>query len=450
MSIYDLDKILENKITKYSFNSPIKELKILVAYSGGVDSSVLLHIVNILSIRIGFKYDFVYINHNMNPKSNQILKLGKDFENKNNCNFLYHEIDKKPIKNKESFFRDYRYNYFNNLKKINKYDFIFTAHHYNDQIETLYMKTRGRYDWTNLMGVRESKDYIKRPFLKIKKSLIIKYAIKNAIPWIFDDTNNNNNILRNNIRNLIIPKRSIFLDIWLLLLNKYSILNFYLFQKKINKIKNKIVISQSDLIILDKIYFLKLNSNYRKLFLQSILKTYNNNKYIINKNSKWSALWVYLSKNKNLNDFILDRNFIINNSKKIIVIRNKKDYDKRINLSHKAIWDNSIFKIEELNSSSEKIINRNSMYVDSEIFKEGLFIRNWSTGDYYIDYKNDRKRVSKLFLKNKFNKYEKMRQPLVVDSSDKILWIPGLINGLNNNCFLMNNNCIKISKEILN
>ena len=76
MLSYDLKRIVKNKIIKYSPpNISISEVSILIAYSGGVDSSVLLEIVNSLSNEMKFKYDFVYINHSMNENSNHIREI---------------------------------------------------------------------------------------------------------------------------------------------------------------------------------------------------------------------------------------------------------------------------------------------------------------------------------------------------------------------------------------
>ena len=59
MFFYDLDKIIKKKIISYSKDIPLSEIRILVAYSGGVDSSVLLYIIDKLSKELNFKYDFV-------------------------------------------------------------------------------------------------------------------------------------------------------------------------------------------------------------------------------------------------------------------------------------------------------------------------------------------------------------------------------------------------------
>ena len=109
-----------------------------------------------------------------------------------------------------------------------------------------------------------------------------------------------------------------------------------------------------------------------------------------------------------------------------------------------------MFKLESVSDLNMQKVDKDKFYVHTDLFAKGLFIRNWSQGDSYIDSNNNKKRVSKLFLKNKFNNYEKMIYPIVVDANDVIVWIPGLVNNVNNINIVGNNNCIKISKEILN
>ncbi len=448
MFFYDLERRVKKKIARYSSNIPIQEVKILVAYSGGVDSSVLLHIINKLSIEMNFQYDFVYINHSMNQNANHIVSFAKYFSKKNNVNFIYDEIIDKPKKNKESFFRSFRYKYFNDLVDKGEYNFIFTAHHYNDQIETLYMRTIGRYDWTNLLGVREFNKFVRRPLIQTNKKNIISYAINSGIPWFFDNTNNDNNNKRNEVRNIILVNKNIFNKIFLMLLHNFSKIKFYFFNKKIKQLKKEIIVKEEPFIILNKYQFLKLNKGYKKVFLQNILKKYNDNHFLINKNTKWSSLWNYLNKNKNLKDFTLNENIIINNSKDLIIIREKGSYKRKISLVDNAVWNNFIFKIEY--QSDDIDINKNCFYICRDLFIKGLFIRNWNVGDFYKNKKDEKKRVSRLFLKNKFNNYAKMIYPLVVDSNDQILWIPGLENNFNQSGKFSKNNCIKISKEILN
>ena len=80
---YDLNKIVEKKIIKYSSSLSNKKINILIAYSGGVDSSVLLHVVNLLSLKMNIDYDFVYIDHGMNVNSKHIIRIGNQFASMN-------------------------------------------------------------------------------------------------------------------------------------------------------------------------------------------------------------------------------------------------------------------------------------------------------------------------------------------------------------------------------
>ena len=347
------------------------------------------------------------------------------------------------------FFREYRYKYFNDLKIKGRYSFIFTAHHYDDQIETLYMRTRGRYDWTNLLGVQEYRGCIRRPLLAVKKKNIFDYAIKHGIPWFFDNTNTDNVFFRNRIRNTILINKSMFYYTFLSILNKYSKINFYFFNKQFKKNKKRMVVREFPFIVLNKFNFLSLSDNYKKIFLQIILKKYNNGNILMNKNTKWSALWEYIGKNKNLKDFTLNKNIFVNNSKDLIIIRNFKTYQKRIELVNETVWNKYIFKIEKKDSFIDDK-DMDCIYINESLLLQGLFIRNWNMGDFYIDRNNKKKKVSKLFLKNKFNNYKKMIHPLIVNSDDEILWIPGLTNKFNLNSSFSKNNCMKISIEILN
>ena len=76
-------------------------------------------------------------------------------------------------------------------RKINKIDIVLTAHHYNDQIETLLMKKNAKSDWISSLGIREEYGIIKRPLLKIRKSQILRYAKKNNLKWCDDISNLN-------------------------------------------------------------------------------------------------------------------------------------------------------------------------------------------------------------------------------------------------------------------
>ena len=137
--------------------------------------------------------------------------------------------------------------------------------------------------------------------------------------------------------------------------------------------------------------------------------------------------------------------------KSLIIIRENEDYNKQIILKKNTIWNQYIFRLDnERNLLNSKVLNRNIAYISRDIVKQGLYIRNWHIGDYYLNSNQQKKKVSKLFIKNKFNNYNKMYYPIIVNSKDEIIWIPGLVNTQKTSQNSSNNNYIKISKEILN
>ena len=84
--------------------------------------------------------------------------------------------------------------------------------------------------------------------------------------------------------------------------------------------------------------------------------------------------------------------------------------------------------------------------VTNSIYQDGLYIRRWKYGDRIISATSQKHvLLSDLYINNKLSKYEKLIQPVVVDSNDNILWIPGLLHG---KVDFYNNYDIKIIKWI--
>ena len=101
--------------------------------------------------------------------------------------------------------RELRYNWFNKIMKKNNYDFLSTAHHNDDNFETIlfnFIKTTG---YKGLSGIPYKKNFIIRPLLKSGKNLLIDYSKKNALSWRNDSSNDDILYLRNNLRKKIIP-----------------------------------------------------------------------------------------------------------------------------------------------------------------------------------------------------------------------------------------------------
>ena len=128
------------------------------------------------------------------------------FSQENNVDYYSRIFSFKKKINFEASAREKRYSelaYFSNKLEVS---IVLTAHHLDDQIETLYMKMLDNSDWISKIGIRDSLGRIKRPLLDIRKEVIRKTALERKLTWIEDPTNDDISIRRNNVRKILLPK----------------------------------------------------------------------------------------------------------------------------------------------------------------------------------------------------------------------------------------------------
>ena len=181
---------------------------IWVGYSGGIDSSVLLHVLS-QSENFKFKLKAVHINH-------QLQDAAKDFEQHceaqakswNVClKILYVQNKIQPGESLEAYARAERYKLFESC--LEPGDVLVTSHHQEDQAETFLIQlVRGAgVEGLSAMGISSTlgQGILYRPFLNISKQELKNYASANKLSWIEDPSNLNINLERNFWRHEILP-----------------------------------------------------------------------------------------------------------------------------------------------------------------------------------------------------------------------------------------------------
>ena len=184
---------IENKIS--SLLEPTQNY--VVALSGGVDSSVLLHLVASFTPNVRS----VFVNHNQKD-SNKLQKSAESIAKDLDIDHLNLEtqLDSDATETK---MRDARYKaLFNNIKKD---EILLLGHHNDDRVETFLINLFRGTRLKGLLSIKQETKSILRPLIDIKKSSIIKYAQDKKINFLEDSTNKDNSILRNWLRNEIIP-----------------------------------------------------------------------------------------------------------------------------------------------------------------------------------------------------------------------------------------------------
>lgn len=176
-----------------------------IAYSGGLDSTVLLHILskNYKNIHA------IHINHGLNPHADHWQQHCAAEAKKLDIAFTAIKVNAQPVlgKSPEEVARNARYSAFKNI--IAKHDVLLTAHHADDQAETvLYRLLRGTGP-KGLGGMQASVVNfgvrILRPMLNITRAEILEYAKVQQLSWIEDCSNQNLDFDRNFIRQRVMP-----------------------------------------------------------------------------------------------------------------------------------------------------------------------------------------------------------------------------------------------------
>jgi tRNA(Ile)-lysidine synthase len=178
--------------------------KLLVAVSGGVDSVVLVHLLH----NCGYTIGIAHMNYKLRGTDSD---LDEEFVAAlaDELNVPVH-ISVSPIEPKASGIqekaRELRYTWFLELKEKHQYNAVLTAHHADDQLETLFMRLSRGSGVDGLGGIRAKNSFLVRPLLPFFKEELIAYANENDLSWREDASNQSTKYLRNAIRHKVLPE----------------------------------------------------------------------------------------------------------------------------------------------------------------------------------------------------------------------------------------------------
>lgn len=184
-----------------------KNKKILVAFSGGADSSALLYAL----VKNNFRVIACHVNHRIRGKlSDRDEKFCVDFCKRLNVELIVRKVDvpeyvKKNKVSVEEAARKLRYDELFKVSKEKNADYIFTAHHMDDLVETFFVKLFQGSSIYNLKGFGFDEEFLKRPLLYIEKGLILDFIKMENIEFVVDETNFSSDYVRNWLRSEIIP-----------------------------------------------------------------------------------------------------------------------------------------------------------------------------------------------------------------------------------------------------
>ena len=189
------------------FNFPVKDVRFMLALSGGLDSVVLLDLLSKSEIS-GFIAHVNYGLRNEDSEMDEALarQLAEMYSWEIKVLDAKNSMLQHPNESLQMAARRIRYDWFSELEKKHQLHGIFLAHHADDQIETFFIKLLRGSGSEALSGMSEQNGIYFRPLLDFTKETLLEYAQENKLTWREDISNQSDKYLRNAIRLNLLPE----------------------------------------------------------------------------------------------------------------------------------------------------------------------------------------------------------------------------------------------------
>ena len=381
-------------------------LRVVLALSGGLDSMYLFHLLSTYQEELGIELFLAHVNHKQRPESDkEEHELRKLAEQVGVPVYVAHFIGNFS----EANARQFRYEFFRGVMEKTSSTALVTAHHADDQVETIFMRLIRGVRLQHLSAIKERQMFDKgeliRPLLSFYKKDFPE------IEHFEDSTNKENNYLRNRIRNLYLPqleKENVQV--------KKAILEF---GKEVSDYQIALAELSQAVDVEDLTQFLYFSEATQRVLLQQYL-------------SRFADLNITREQFQEIHH----------------ILKTKSQYRHNIKNGYELIKEYQYFQIGKIRpksdeKSSECVLNyQNQVYYDGYLFSFGiplrgedvqqinvsretsLILRHRKPGDYLI--KNGyRKKVRRLFIDLKIPT-EKRKNAIIIEQFGKICSILGI------------------------
>jgi tRNA(Ile)-lysidine synthase len=185
----------------------LKESRLLVACSGGLDSVSLAHLLIDLNCEIALAHcNFSLRGAESEADESFVVELAESLS----IPVFTETFDTKAYADDQKLSvqmaaRELRYKWFAEILESFKYEYLLTAHHANDNLETFLINLSRGSGLRGLTGIPQQNEKIIRPLLPFTRDTILEYAKTNKIYWREDSSNASADYLRNKIRHDVVP-----------------------------------------------------------------------------------------------------------------------------------------------------------------------------------------------------------------------------------------------------
>jgi tRNA(Ile)-lysidine synthase len=401
---------------------------LFLACSGGIDSVVLATLLH----RMNKSFEILHCNFNLRREESKrdeefVRALAQSMGIPCHVqSFDTHAAIKTMGKGVQEVARILRYEWFDKMmevqKKTNKNTYLLTAHHADDQVETIAMNFFRGTGIAGLHGIQLKAGNLIRPLLFATKAEILDFAQSNAIAWVDDSSNMQENYSRNHFRHNIIPQvEKIFPSVAQNLLDnakRFSEMEI-IYKKQIEKIKAGLIEKQGQSMAIA----------VNKMISMSPIDTI---MFEVFRDFGFSAQQI--PEIKKLFDAISGKS-VSSSTHRVLRNRNWLLIDSIEEKTHEVIvieedvesvsFNNSLLQIKKYGGNRLPDEDADCAWIDMQAIVFPLILRPWKPGDYFYPLgMRKKKKVAKLLTDLKLSLAEKENQ-WVIESDKKIIWVIG-------------------------
>lgn len=398
----------------------VAEAKILVAVSGGVDSVVLVHLCKKAGLDISLAHcNFQLRDEESEEDENFVIELADALD----LQIFIEEFETEAYADEKKLStqmaaRDLRYHWFDELCETLQFDYIFTAHHANDNLETVLINFIRGTGLDGLTGIPDKNDCIRRPLLPFTRKQIEDFAHLNHLKWREDSSNQSLKYFRNKVRLEVIPK--------LMELNPQLLESFG---------KTRSYLQQSSDLIEDYMsaIFPKIakEEEFGYSFRIKLIKTLPNTKAVMYTLFKSFGFTEWEDVNGLLDaqpgKMVYSKTHRLIKDREELLLTTISGEDRRYEISEGeevVMLPIGTFQFEEVGEISESQSD-NAIFVDANRLNFPLVVRKWERGDYFYPFgMQGKKKLSKFFKDEKLSLPQKENCWLLC-SGEEIMWVMG-------------------------
>jgi tRNA(Ile)-lysidine synthase len=413
--------------------------RVLVALSGGIDSTTLLFVLNEIRRTLPFDLAIAHVNHLLRGAESQrdedfVVSLAEDLS----LSCHVHRIDvrreaQRVGKSIQHAARDVRYSFLARTALEHNYQKIGVAHTLDDQVETFMLRILKGTGIRGLLAIPMKRDRIVRPLLETGRAEIEEYAKANSIPFVEDSSNEKVVYERNFLRKEILPLMEVlnppFRQKILLLLKDLLAVN-HMLDKKTEEFMNaearagegEILFKIKNLIALDEEIRFRTMAKALDRLAPGFMPL-REHMILIDK--------VLAGRRPNLTA-VLPRGLTIRKEYDDLIVTNKVPNLPRTGIFPVSEGDNSLEEfgmnlyISTVFEEGNRSISQESTESLFDADKLGLMhVRVFKEGDRFVPLgMNSLVKVKNFFIGQKIPREERRRIPLLM-SGDDIIWVIG-------------------------